>query len=253
MTNARDDIPPAIRAFEAERDARCRALRHNDALRAISEQWRIEAARAKHSYNFQWCGRPVIQLPDDIVAVQELIWRVQPDLVIETGIAHGGSLILSASILHALGGERRVLGIDVDIRAHNRAALEAHPLFERITLLEGSSVDRAVIDQVYALAQDRTGVLVILDSNHAHDHVLAELRAYAPLVTSGSYLVVFDTIIEDLPADFFPDRPWGPGNNPKTALDVYLRECDRFEVDEHYADKLLLTAAPGGYLRCIKP
>lgn len=208
--------------------------------------------RHRYTYNFSWHGRPVIQLPQDIVALQELILEVKPDLIIETGIAHGGSLVLSASMLELLGGDGLVLGIDIDIREHARTALASHPLARRIRTLQGSSIAPEIVSQVAALARGRQRTMVFLDSNHTHEHVLAELRAYAPLVASGSYVVVFDTAIEDVDDGLYPDRPWGKGNNPKTAVWQYLRECDRFEIDRALEDRLLITVAPDGYLRCIK-
>lgn len=206
----------------------------------------------KYSYNFAWLGRPIIQYPQDIVAMQEIIWRVRPDLIIETGVALGGSIVFYASMLELIGGEGRVLGIDIDIRAHNRAEIERHRMAHRIELLEGSSVDEHVAEKVRASARGRERVLVVLDSNHTHEHVARELELYSPLVTKDSYLVVFDTVVEDMPEDAFPDRPWGRGNNPKTAVHEFLRTTDRFVVDEEYNSKLLLTVAPDGYLRCVK-
>lgn len=227
------------------------------ALQAVSRDWMNRANRHKYSYHFEWLGRPIIQYPQDIVAMQELIWSVQPDLIVETGIAHGGSLVFSASMLEvnaACGGPRDalVLGIDIDIRAHNRAAIEAHPLAARIRMLEGSSIAPEVVAQVHAHARGRQRVLVSLDSNHTHAHVLAELEAYAPLVSVGSYCVVFDTVIDDMPADMFPDRPWGPGDNPKTALREYLRTHPQFEVDQALDHKLLVSVAPDGYLKRVR-
>lgn len=206
----------------------------------------------RYTYNFTWLGRPVIQLPQDMAAVQEIIWKVKPDLVIETGIAHGGSLILSASILELIGGPGRVLGVDIEIRPHNREAIEAHPLVKRIDMIEGSSIDPAVAEKVRAAARGKERVMVFLDSNHTHAHVAAELDLYAPLVTRGSYLVVFDTIIDDLPANLYPDRPWEVGDNPRTALREFLKKSDRFEVDKELESRLLFTVAPGGYLKCVK-
>ena len=221
-----------------------------------SQNWLSKVNEHKYSYNFEWIGRPIIQYPQDIVAMQEVIWSVQPDLIIETGIAHGGSLIFSAAMLElnaACGGpaEARVVGIDIDIRAHNRAAIEAHPMFRRISLIEGSSIEASVIDRVRALAKNRMRVLVCLDSNHTHAHVLAELRAYAPLVAVGSYCVVFDTVIERLPADMFPDRPWGPGDNPMTAVDAYLADHPEFAIDTAIDAKLMISVAPRGYLKRV--
>lgn len=213
----------------------------------------FNAANAyEYSYHFTWMGRPIIQYPQDIVAIQEIIWAVKPDLIIETGIAHGGSLVLSASILELIGGEGQVVGIDIDIRPHNRKAIEEHPMYKRITLLEGSSISEDIASQVRALAEGKKSVMVFLDSNHTHDHVLTELELYSPLVTKGSYLVVFDTVVEDLPAGSFPNRPWDKGNNPKTAVWEFLKKNDRFVMDKELENKLLLTVAPDGFLKCVK-
>jgi cephalosporin hydroxylase len=241
----------ALDDFAAEVRKQIEGLGADVDLQALSRIWIREISRHRYTYNFEWLGRPIIQFPQDIVAVQELIWKVRPDVVVETGIAHGGSLILSASILELLGGEGRVIGVDIDIRPHNRVEIERHPLSGRITLVEGSSVDDDVVEQVVSAIPDKACVLVILDSSHIHAHVLEELRRYSPLVTRGSYLVVFDTIIDDMPDDAFPDRPWGPGDNPKTAVRAFLQENDRFVVDDSIEHKLLITVAPGGYLRCV--
>jgi cephalosporin hydroxylase len=243
--------------FEQEVQQRLADNRHNAELKAAGAVFMERSTRPKYSYNFSWLGRPIIQYPQDIVAMQELIWAVQPELIIETGIAHGGSLIFSAAMLElnaACGGPAgaRVLGIDIDIRAHNRAAIEAHPMARRISMIEGSSIDAGTVAQARAAAAGKARVLVCLDSNHTHDHVLAELRAYAPLVTPGSWCVVFDTIIEDLPAGMYPDRPWGPGNNPKTAVHTYLRENPAFEIAHHIDDQLLISVAPQGYLKRVR-
>lgn len=234
-----------------------------DLLRATSD-WFNRANAAKYSYHFEWLGRPIIQYPQDIMAMQELVWATRPDVIVETGIAHGGSLILSASLLALLdlcdateAGEmldpqhpkRRVVGVDIDIRAHNRAAIEAHPMAGRITMIQGSSIDPAIIGEVAAAVGDAKRVLVCLDSNHTHDHVLAELNAYAPMTTPGSYCVVFDTVVEDMPANLSSDRPWGPGNNPKTAVHAWLPDHPDFEIDRDIDSKLLISVAPHGYLR----
>lgn len=239
-------------AFERAKQESIRRLGGDARLRARSLEWLIEVSKARYSYNFTWMGLPIIQFPQDIVAMQEIIWKVQPERIVETGIARGGSLVFYASQLELLGGDRRVIGVDVDIRKPNREAIEAHPLARRITMIEGSSVDTAVVDQVKALVRGRWPVLVVLDSMHTHAHVLRELELYAPLVTSGSYLVVFDTIIDDLPDGFFADRPWGPGDNPRTAVREFLKSTDRFVVDEEYDAKLLISVARGGYLKCVK-
>jgi cephalosporin hydroxylase len=246
-----------MKPFDEEVEERVAANGRNKALRDAARTFMRESTQPKYSYNFSWLGRPIIQYPQDIVAMQELIWALQPDLIVETGIAHGGSLILWSSLLElnaACGGpqDARVVGIDIDIRAHNRAAIEAHPMVRRITMIEGSSVDPVVLAQVQTAATGRDRVLVCLDSNHTHAHVLAELEAYAPLTTVGSYCVVFDTVIEDLPAGTYPDRPWGPGDNPKTAVREYLASHPEFEVDEQFDDKLLISVAPGGYLKRVR-
>jgi cephalosporin hydroxylase len=226
-------------------------------LRAVSQAWINQANARKYSYHFEWMGRPIIQYPQDMIAMQELLWSVQPDLVVETGIAHGGSLIFSAAMLElnaACGGpaDAKVLGIDIDIRAHNRAAIEAHPMARRITMIQGSSIAPETIAQVHAHAQGRRRVLVSLDSNHTHAHVLAELEAYAPLTSVGSYCVVFDTVIEDMPAEMFPDRPWGPGDNPKTAVFEYLKTHPEFEIQKQIDHQLLVSVAPDGYLKRVR-
>jgi len=225
-------------------------------VRSNTYEWIKSIAPYKYTYNFKWLGVPIIQLPQDMIAVQELLYAIKPDLVIETGIAHGGSLIFSASILeiNALcGGTRdaKVLGIDIDIRSHNRKALESHPLFSRISMIEGSSIDPETIQQVKDNAKGKQCVFVCLDSNHTHNHVLSELNSYASLVTVGSYCVVFDTNIEDMPTDISSDRHWGPGNNPKTAVWEYLKSHPEFEIDKSIEQKLLITASPDGYLKRI--
>lgn len=221
-------------------------------LRRLTREWFIASSKFEYSYHFTWLGRPIIQFPQDIIAMQEIVWRVKPNLIIETGIAHGGSLIFYASMLELVGGNGQVLGVDIDIREHNRVEIEKHPMFKRITMVQGSSSDEVVIKQIYDFARGRNPILVVLDSNHTHAHVLRELELYSPLVTKGSYLVVFDTIIEDMPHDFFSDRPWGKGNNPKTAVWEFLKTNDRFEVDKDIENKVLITVAPDGYLRCVK-
>ena len=238
--------------FEERNRGMIRRMGADGKLRDRSRAWFDAVSPYEYSYHFTWLGRPIIQFPQDMVVVQEIIWRTRPALIVETGVAHGGSLILSASILQLLGGEGHVVGIDIDIRPHNRIEIERHPLAGRISLIEGSSVDPAVASRVRGLAKGRGGVLVLLDSNHTHEHVLRELDLYSPLVTRGGYVVVFDTVIESMPEAAFPDRPWGRGNNPATAVREFLARTDRFEVDREIQDKLLITVAPDGYLRCIK-
>ena len=219
-------------------------------LQALTDEWFLESVRVKYSYRFSWMGRPIIQYPQDIVAMQELIWQLQPDCIVECGIAHGGSLVLYASMLELLGGDRRVVGVDVDIRAHNREAILAHPMAKRITMFEGSSIDPATVARVCEAASRFERVMVVLDSNHTHDHVLGELRAYSPLVKKGGYLVVFDTVVENMPDEFFQDRPWRRGNSPMSAVTAFLAENRRFEIDKAFDERLLITVAPNGFLRC---
>lgn len=241
-----------ISQFRKECKENVAAMVGSHKMNKLSHDWIIESSKYKYSYNFTWLGRPIIQYPQDIIAMQEIIWNVKPDLIIETGIAHGGFLIFYASLLEIIGGDGEVIGVDIDIREHNRVSIENHQMYKRITMIEGSSVDEDVARHVHELAKYKSRILIALDSNHTHEHVLRELELYSPLVTRGSYCVVFDTIIEDMPDDSYPNRPWGRGNNPKTAIREFLRNNDRFEIDKEMEEKLLLTMAPGGYLKCLK-
>ena len=246
-----------MKTFEQEVKDRIVGNGENANLRADATAFMKSSLGPQYSYNFSWLGRPIIQYPQDLVAMQEIIWSVQPDLIIETGIAHGGSLIFSASMLElnaACGGPQNaeVLGVDIDIRAHNCEAIEAHPMFKRIAMIQGSSIAPEIVEQVKAKAVGKQRILVCLDSNHTHDHVLAELEAYAQLTSVGSYCVVFDTVVEDT-ADCCPsDRPWGKGNNPKTAVWEYLKAHPEFEIDKNIDYKLLISVAPDGYLKRVR-
>ncbi|MFC0348374.1 cephalosporin hydroxylase family protein [Undibacterium danionis] len=245
-----------IQQFEKERETRVEALGRDVEFQKQSRDWLEQSMRRQYVYNFSWLGRPIIQNPIDMMAMQELIWTVQPDVIIETGIAHGGSIIYSASLLElnaACGGnsDAMVIGIDIDIREHNRAAILQHPMSKRITMLQGSSVAPEIVNQVLALVKDKKKILVFLDSNHTHEHVLAELNAYAGLVSKDSYCVVFDTFVEDVPADVFDNRPWNPGNSPKTAVHAYLASHPEFVIDAHMHHKLQITVAPDGFLKRI--
>lgn len=252
-----------IKQFSEERRTAIAGYAVDKEFEALSSQWRQMSMDKRYVYNFDWLGRPIIQYPQDIQAVQELVWATRPDLIIETGVAHGGSIILSASLLAMLDmcdaiekgvtldprvSRRKVIGIDIDIRQHNRDAIEKHPMASRIELIQGSSISNEVIDQVRQASQGYQRVMVCLDSMHTHDHVLAELEAYAPLVTSGCYCVVFDTFVEDLPQGFFENRPWNVGDNPKTALHQYLKDHPEFEIDKTIDTKLMVTVAPDGFL-----
>lgn len=255
-----------IQRFEDEARSRTEAFGRDSQFQALSRDWLEASMSRQYVYNFHWLGRPIIQYPQDMVAMQDLIWRVRPELVIETGIAHGGSLVLSASMLAMLDmcdaietgttldprvSRRKVLGIDIDIRDHNRAAIEAHPMSSRIQMIQGSSIAPDVVAQVQAVAADYNRVLVCLDSMHTHDHVLAELEAYAPLVSLNSYCVVFDTFVEDMPPRFFQDRPWDVGNNPKTAVHKYLETHKEFKIDKLIENRLQVTVAPDGFLKRV--
>ncbi len=234
--------------FDTRNEEMVERLRRDEDVLDASTAWIQATYPFEYSYHFEWMGLPIIQYPQDMVAVQELVWRTRPKVIVETGIARGGSLVFYASLLKLLGEGGHVVGIDIDIRPHNRAAIEAHPMFDAITLIEGSSVESDTVARVCAAAGDEGPVMVILDSNHTHDHVLAELEAYAPMVTAGAHLVVFDTIVEELPAEASSHRPWGPGDNPLTAVQSFLEARDDFAVDQTICGKLGITAARGGYL-----
>lgn len=239
-----------IKEFEAERTARVAAQGNNAEVKKATDQFMLESLKSQYSYNFSWMGRPIIQYPQDMIAMQELIWDIKPDLIIETGIAHGGSLIYYASIME-LVGKGEVLGIDIDIREHNRKQIEAHPMFKRISMIQGSAVDTTIIEQVKERAKGKKTVMVCLDSNHTHDHVLKELELYHPFVTTGSYLAVFDTIVEDT-SIVLHGRPWGRGDNPKTAVFEFLKTNKDFEIDKSIDNKLLISVAPDGYLKKVR-
>lgn len=244
----------------------------------LSQIWVRECIRHNYAQNFTWLGRPIIQVPQDTYAIQELVWTCRPDLIIETGIAHGGSLIMSASMLAMLdycdaietrtvldpkASRRRVVGVDIDIRDHNRAGIESHPMFQKITLLQGSSVAPQIVSQIKKIAAGYNRVMIFLDSNHTHDHVLEELEHYAPLTSKGSYCVVWDTGVEDLPDDMCADRPWGKGNNPKTAVWEYMKRLSDegrtaadggeliFNYDKTIENKIMITASADGFLRRV--
>lgn len=227
-------------------------MRADETMKQTAASWFQQSFAHEYSYHFRWMGLPIIQYPQDIVAMQEIIWQVQPDLIIETGVARGGSVVFYASMIKMMELEGHVIGIDIDIRQHNRAAIEAHPMFPYITLIEGSSTETGVVEQVCKLAIGKQRVLIALDSLHTHDHVLQELELYSPLVTPGSYLVVFDTVVEHLPISASENRPWGPGNNPLTAVQTFLKTTDEFEIDRTISDKLQITVAPDGYLKRVR-
>lgn len=241
----------ATDSFDADMRTQIEGLKADRDVQALSRIWLRETSPHRYVYNFKWMGRPIIQFPQDMMAMQEIVWATRPDLIIETGVAHGGSVLYYASLLELMGhGE--VVGIDIDVRAHNRKAIEEHPMSRRLRLIEGSSIAPDIIAQVQELAKGKR-VIVVLDSNHTHDHVLAELRAYAPLVCEGGYCVVMDTVLEDMPPSLVAeDRPWSVGNSPKTAVHQYLKETTDFVIDKDLEAKLLITVAPDGYLRRVQ-
>ena len=238
--------------FAKEREANIKRLGSDKRLKKLALDFASQAMRDRYPYNFDWLGRPIIQYPEDIMAIQELIWNVKPDLVIETGIARGGSLILSASILELVGGKGEVLGIDTDIREHNRRKIETHRMFKRISMLEGSSVDPVILNKVKKFARGKRKIIVFLDSNHSHAHVLKELELYSPFVTKGSYIVAFDTIAEFLPKGIIKNRPWGKGNSPWTAAREFLRTHKNFVPDKSMENKLAITVAYDGFLKRVR-
>jgi len=237
--------------FEKENKRNIELMNENLELKKITRSWFDLAFQYQYSYHFTWLGRPIIQFPQDMIALQELIWKVKPDIIIETGIAHGGSIIFSASMLELIG-KGKVIGIDIDIRKHNKDEIQKHSLYKRIEMIEGSSVESKIIKKVFSMVQEKKKIMVLLDSNHTHEHVLKELKAYSPLVKKGSYIIVFDTMVEDMPENSFPNRPWDKKNNPKTAVREFLKKNNRFKIDKNFEKKLLITSSPEGFLKCIK-
>lgn len=255
-----------ILQFAEEREKLISVMGENEHLKGLSAKWMRSAVSLSYVFNYEWLGRPIIQFPQDMVALQEIVWKHKPDLIIEAGVAHGGSLILSASLLalldyceasqgdgnlNILKSGRKVVGLDIDIRSHNRNALDSHPLRHKIELLEGSSIDASIVEKVAEIASSYKNVMVILDSNHTHDHVLSELEAYGPMTSVGQYCVVLDTLIDDLPDEFFHDRPWAVGDNPKSAVKEFLSSRNDFQVDHAIDSKLQISSAPYGYLKRV--
>ena len=265
MNNMGFNIDP-INLFENECAEECYKQARDKSFIKLSDSWLNKSWRYKYTYHFKWMDRPIIQMPQDILALQEIIWKVKPDLIIETGIAHGGSICLSASLLALLEMEdsynkpelnnkknnRKVIGIDIDIRKHNKEKLNNHFLSEKMVMIEASSVDLKTFAKVKKISEDYSNILVILDSNHTGEHVLKELNLYGSLVSQNSYCIVFDTIIEKMDDAFSKDRPWSKKNSPKSAIEKFLKTNETFEIDHSVDDRLVLSMAPGGFLKKIR-
>ncbi|MDX2256960.1 MAG: CmcI family methyltransferase [Pseudanabaenaceae cyanobacterium bins.39] len=252
-----------LKNFELESIENIKKLSSDPEVKNVSQEWINKTGPHKYVYNWRWMGLPIIQLPADVVATQEIIWMVKPTVIIETGVARGGSLIFNASQLALLDlcengkasieeSKRRCIGIDIDIRQHNRDAIVSHPLSPMIQLIEGSSISDQTLNKVKNLLHPEDKVLVILDSNHTHDHVKAELEQYSPLVSCGSYIIVHDTGIEYAVESLFHNRDWGIGNNPLTASKEFLLSNKNFQVDQIVSGKLQITSSPDGYLKRIQ-
>ena len=245
-----DHQHPAVKHFFDERRADILTMGQDEELKRKSIDWMVHADKYKYTYNFTWMGRPIIKFPSDMVIQQELMWQIKPDLVIETGIAHGGSIIFSAAMQQMMGiSNGRVIAVDIDIREHNRAEIEAHPMSKHITMIQGSSVDEGIFGQVKEWAKGAKTVMVILDSNHTHQHVYDELKLYADLVTVGSYCILPDTFIEFFPKGYYDNRPWDVGNNPCTAARQFLTERSDFELDSFLTSKGMISEGLDGYLK----
>jgi cephalosporin hydroxylase len=241
-----------IKQFETRNIRMIKKMGKDKSLNNLSKKFINDSSKYEYSYHFNWLGLPIIQFPQDMMAMQEIIWKIKPDAIIETGIARGGSLIFYASMLKLLENNGIVIGVDIDIRSHNKKSLERHPFYNKIKLIEGSSIDIKTIEDIKKLIKNKKKILVVLDSNHSHEHVLQELNLYSPLVKKGSYVIVFDSIVEDMPPSFITNRPWSKGNNPKTAVWEFLKTNKRFKIDKDTENKLLISVAPDGYLKCIK-
>ncbi|MBU6496948.1 MAG: class I SAM-dependent methyltransferase [Rhodospirillales bacterium] len=261
-----DETLGQVMVASADGTRRVHAMDSPEAFAAVSAAWLRCGWDVKYVYGFTWMGRPVIQLPEDLIRIQELVWRLRPDVIVETGVAHGGSLVFYASLFAAMGPEwcapgaerGRVIGIDIDIRAHNRAAIEAHPMAGRIALVEGSSIAAGTVSRVRALVPKDATALVILDSNHARDHVRAELELYAPLVSPGSYLVACDGIMQQVAGAPRTGADWS-WNNPLSAIDDFLAGRSDFLLEEpgftfnEGAVRERVTYWPKCFLRRIAP
>lgn len=254
MKKIKNKTKDPVDKFFEERRTDISDMAKDSELRDLSLKWMLHADKYKYTYNFTWMGRPIIKFPSDMVVQQEIMWKLKPDLIIETGIAHGGSIIFSASMIEMMGIKGEVVGVDIDIRKHNKKLIETHPMYNRITMYEGSSVDPKIIDKVKEHAKNKKCVMVILDSNHTHEHVLEELMVYTPLVTVGSYCILPDTFIEFFPPEYSSNhnkRPWDVGNNPYTAMKAFLKKNNNFIIDRDLSNKAMITETIDGYLKKI--
>ncbi len=237
--------------FEADRLKNAASLEKDQDLQRLALELIEKSDKHFHAYQWTWMGLPIIQSTEDIICAQELVWSVKPDVIIETGIAWGGSIILYASLLQLIG-KGKIIGIDVALPQKNIDKIMGYPFSDRIELIQGSSVDEQVVAQAARHIKAGQSVMVMLDSNHTHEHVLKELELYSPYVTKDSYIIVSDTVVEDIPAQSHRSRSWGPGDNPKTAVNSFLKTTDRFILDPYYNAKTLITFDKGGYLKCVK-
>ena len=248
VTLHEEPVPDADH-FRSERADWRASLGADDTLRQQGIDLQLAADDHHYTYSWEWLGVPIIRLPDDIVVLQELIWAYRPQRIVETGVARGGSMLLDSSLMTLSGIEPAVLGIDISIFAHTHEALAEHPMSRGVTLLETSSVS----DEAVSAARDFLGnaerALLVLDSNHTHEHVLAELRVLAPLLPVGSFILVADTIVEELPQGHYVNRPWDRGNSPLTAANQFLGENPGFVRDTEWSRRALLTEFRDGILR----
>jgi len=245
MSNAEEYI--------TNRDLQVEKNLHDTDLKMATHIMADNLIRTNYIKNFTWLGRPVLQYPTDLMVVQELIWQIKPNIIIETGLAMGGSAVFFSSILSCLGNGGQVVSIDVDIRKDAREALVPHPMADRITMIEGSSIDEKVVEQVRRKIHPGMAIMVVLDSNHTEEHVMKELYLYSPMVTIGSYLIVQDTAIEIWDEKYpSPNRPWGKGDNPMTAVKKFLEINNNFMVDKEIGTRALITGSSDGWLKRIK-
>tara|TARA_Y100000589_G_scaffold200807_1_gene189411 strand:- start:3693 stop:4457 length:765 start_codon:yes stop_codon:yes gene_type:complete len=252
MENKKKEDNDLVEKFFQERELDIKKMGEDYKLKEKSLEWMLLADKYKYTYNFTWMGRPIIKYPNDMVIQQEIMWKVKPDLIIETGIAHGGSIIFSSSMMKMMDIEGEVVGIDIDIREHNKNQIINHKAYDRISMYEGDSTNPNIIKKVEKHIKPYSKVMVILDSNHSHKHVLKELEIYSRYVTKGSFCILPDTFIEFFPKGYYSkDRPWDVGNNPYTAMKEFMKNNNKFKVSKFYSDKANITETIDGYLERI--